>query len=262
MGKQKGILVVSYGSSYKEEREKSIGGIERAIAAAFPEYKIYRAFTSLTIVERIWKKDGCRIDSICEALERAVSEGMRQMVIIQTHLVKGIRYEAMEKAVDAYKHKFEQLVVAEPILSADVNIEALADGLVSIGTAYDDGQTAVCFVGHGIDEEYKIAYSCLQKCLDGRGYEHFYIGTLSVKPTRMDLVDCIQKKSIEHRVVLVPLMLVSGYHVRKDLAGTGENSWENTFSKLGYSVECVRRGLGEEDFIQKIFIEHLKNVIL
>ena len=144
MKKEKGILVVSYGSSYKEEREKSIGGIEQAIAEAFSEYKIYRAFTSESIIERIWKKEGYRVDTIGEALQRALADGVRKMVIIQTHLVKGIRYEAMEQAVASYNNQFEELYVVQPVLSVENNIEAFAQGLASIGNAYDDGRTAVC----------------------------------------------------------------------------------------------------------------------
>ena len=262
MKKEKGILVVSYGSSYKEEREKSIGGIEQAIAEAFSEYKIYRAFTSESIIERIWKKEGYRVDSISEALQRALTEGVRKMVIIQTHLVKGIRYEAMEQAVASYQERFEELRVVQPVLSIDYNVEALARGFISIGNAYDDGKTAVCFVGHGIDEDSGIAYRILQQHLNAKGYEHFYIGTLSMKPTCNDLVEYIQEKSEKQRVILIPLMLVSGYHVRKDLAGASEDSWMNTFKRAGFDVECVKKGLGEADFMRNIFVEYLKNVIL
>lgn len=262
MKKEKGILVVSYGSSYKEEREKSIGGIEQAIAEAFSEYKIYRAFTSESIIERIWKKEGYRVDTIGEALQRALADGVRKMVIIQTHLVKGIRYEAMEQAVASYNNQFEELYVVQPVLSVENHIEAFAQGLASIGNTYDDGRTAVCFVGHGIDEDTGTAYHILQQHLNAKGHGDFYIGTLSMYPTRTDIVECIQAKAVKQRIVLVPLMLVSGYHVRKDLAGVSENSWMNTFKRAGYDVECVKKGLGEEKFVQNMFVDHLKNVIL
>ena len=262
MEKEKGILIVSYGSSYKEAREKSIGGIENAIAKAFPEYNVYRAFTSMSIVERIWEKEGYRVDSIEEALERALADGVCKMVIIQTHLVKGIRYDAMERAVASYKERFEELRVAEPVLSIDANSSAFAEGLADIGASYDDGKTAVCFVGHGIDEDTGSAYRILQCHLSDKGHENYYVGTLSMKPTCDDLVKEIQKKREVQRVILVPLMLVAGYHVRKDLIGTSEKSWVNIFKKAGFEVESVKSGLGEEKFVQNIFVDYLKNVIL
>ena len=262
MEKTKGILVVSYGSSYKEEREKSIGAIEMAIATAFPEYKVYRAFTSKSIVERIWKKEGVRIDSIGEALERALAEGIRKMIVLQTHLAKGVRFDTMEQVAMSYDQRFEQLKILQPILSNDEMVGTFVDGLISIGTTYDDGATTVCFVGHGMDDDSETIYGRLQNEISKRGYPHFYIGTLSMKPTCKDLVECIGQNKEIRNVVLVPLMLVSGYHVRKDLMGAFDDSWCNTFLRAGFSVECIKRGLGEASFLQNIFIEYLKNVIL
>ena len=262
MKKRQGILVVSYGSSYQEDREKSIGGIENAISSAFPEYKVYRAFTSKSIVERIWKKEGIRVDSIEDALEKALAEGIRKLIVLQTHLIKGIRFDTMEQVVNSYNQRFDQLKIMQPIFSKDKNVDRFVDGLILIGTKYDDGKTAICFVGHGIDDDSEMIYGRLQNEISKRGYSEFYIGTLSLKPTCKDLIEWIEENKEIQNVVLVPLMLVSGYHVRKDLMGAFDNSWSNTFSRAGYVVECVKRGLGEHDFMQNLYVDYLKNVIL
>ena len=262
MCNRKGILVVSYGSSYKESREKSIGEIEGAIAKAFPEYRVYRAFTSEPIIERIKKKDGVETDTISQAFERMMTDGIREITIIQTHLVKGVRYEALTETVKAYQKDFDNINIAEPILTVQKNVEAFADVLEMIGVSYDDGKTAICYVGHGIEETSSVVYDQLQKVLNLRGCQHYYIGTLSVKPTLQDIKQVIVETGCYRRVVILPLMLVSGYHVRKDLIGRKSDSWKNTFLQEGFEVECVTKGLGEFSEIQNIFAEHLKSVML
>lgn len=260
--KKKAILVVSYGSSYKESREKSIGGIEQAIRRSFPEYAVFRAFTSNSIIERIQKKEGIKTDTIREAFERALAEGVEELTVLQTHLVKGTRYEALAETVELYQSKFKRIKVANPILSDDVNVTAFADVMEQLAERYDDGNTAICYVGHGIEETSKIAYEKLQTALTLSGYTNYYVGTLSVKPTMEDIKREIEVKDNYKRVIIIPLMLVSGYHVRKDLIGHRPGTWEDTFLQAGYAVECVQKGLGEEPMIQNMFVEHIKSAIL
>ncbi len=259
---RKAILVVSYGSSYKDEREKSIGAIEQAIQNAFPEYKVYRAFTSESIIKKIKNKENIRIDTVGEALERAIKEGIKEINLIQTHFIQGLRHEKLLEFVEHYKNVFEKIDVAEPILRNSKNREVFADVLEMIGHSYDDGETAICCVGHGIDEGSNEVYQKIQNVLIEKGFTHYYIGTLSEKPTLEDLKNEIEARKVYRRVVLIPFMLVSGYHVRKDLTGPGEDSWKNTLIRSGFEVECIKKGLGEEVRIQNIFAEYVKDVIL
>lgn len=262
MCNRKGILVVSYGSSYKESREKSIGGIERTISEMFSEYKVYRAFTSESIIERIRKKEGIKIDTISQALERAISDGVREMLIIQTHLVRGNRYEDLVRTVEKYKSSFEYIKVAESIFDRWMNIEAFANVMRNLANDYDDGKTAICYVGHGIDEGSNKTYREIQEVLWTMGCKNYFVGTLSVNPTLEDVRLNIKEAKIYQRVIILPLMLVSGYHVRKDLTGPKTDSWKNVFLREGFEVECVKKGLGEIVEIQNIFAEHLKSVML
>lgn len=259
---KKAILVVSYGSSYKEEREKSIGGIEEAIAHAFPDYTVYRAFTSESIIKRIEEKDGIRIDTVRQAMERILNDGVTELIMIQTHLVKGKRQEALALVLEDFRNSFNRIRIAEPLLESEKNIEAVADVLKILGDFYDDGNTAICFAGHGIEESSNRAYEKIQSVLRQRELENYYIGTLSARPSLYDICCEVQSKRKYRRVVILPLMLVSGYHVHKDLIGPGENSWKHTFIRAGYEVTCITKGLGEEPLIQNIFAEHLKSVIL
>ena len=182
--------------------------------------------------------------------------------MIQTHLVKGNRHEALVWAAEEFRSSFDRIRIAEPILESRKNIEAVVEALKTLGASYDDGKTAICFAGHGIEESSNIAYERMQNVLRQRNLENYYIGTLSASPSLHNICGEIQSKRKYRRVVILPLMLVSGYHVRKDLIGPGEDSWKNTFIRVGYEVICIQKGLGEDSLIQNIFAEHLKNVIL
>ena len=258
----KAILVVSYGSSYKQERENAIGGIESAIANAFPNHRVYRAFTSVSIIESIEKKEGIRVDTVSQALERVITDGITELTIIQTHLIQEMRHEKLLEMVERYKTSYEKICVVEPILSCSENIEVFADGVQSLGCLYEDEDTAICCVGHGIDTETNAIYQRIQKVLQHKGHANYYVGTLSVRPTLSDLLEQIKSKEKYHRVVILPLMLVSGYHVRKDLMGPNGESWKNVFKRAGFQVECIAKGLGEEAIIQNVYAEYLKSVIL
>ena len=258
---KKAILVVSYGSSFKEAREKSIGAIEETIRQRISDHKVYRAFTSESIIRKIREKENAPVDTVCQALDRALADGIEEMVIIQTHFLQGMRHESLLNLTRAYRSRFVQFKVAEPFLSVRENIEAVAETLIHTGKGYDDGKTAICCIGHGIDMETNEVYEKIQRALEQKGFKNYYVGTLSVKPTLEDLCHEIMLKKKYHRVVLLPLMLVSGYHVQKDLAGSGESSWKNTFSKAGFEVEIIMKSLGEDPFVQNIFATYTEHVI-
>lgn len=258
---KKAILVVSYGSSFKDARERSIGAIEEIIGQRFPDYKVYRAFTSESIIQKIKEKENLQIDTVSQALERIVSDGIKDLTIIQTHLLQGMRHESLLNLTEVYRNQFVQFKVAEPILKIEENVEAFAEALENVGGVYDDGKTAICCIGHGIDMDTNEVYRNIQSVLEQKGLKNYYVGTLSVKPTLEDLYDEIVAQQKYERVVLLPLMLVSGYHVRKDLAGPSEGSWRNVFAKSGFKVECIMKSLGENSIVQNILATYTENVI-
>lgn len=254
------IMVVSFGTSYNDSREATIGAIETAIADANPEYEVRRAFTSQIIIDKLKERDGLEIDNVEEALDRAVADGVKTLVVQPTHLMDGYEYTDLADALKEYEDKFEQVVLAEPLLTSDEDFDAVAKAIAEETASYDDGQTAICFMGHGTEAASNAVYETLQDQLTQSGHENYYIGTVEAEPSLDTVLSAVQKGTYE-RVILVPLMIVAGDHANNDMAGEEADSWKSTFEAAGYQVECLLNGLGELESIQKILVEHAQDAI-
>ncbi|MCI8283881.1 MAG: sirohydrochlorin cobaltochelatase [Firmicutes bacterium] len=254
------ILVVSFGTSYNDSRDKTIGEIENAIKAEFRDYDVRRAFTSQIIIDKLKERDGLEIDNVGEALERAVSDGIKTLIVQPTHLMSGYEYTDLKDELEAYRDKFDTVKLAEPLLSDDDDFEAVANILVEETSQYADGNTAVCFMGHGTEADSNGVYSKLQKVLSDGGNKDYYIGTVDAEPTLEDVMKSVGEGNYK-KVVLEPLMVVSGDHANNDMAGDEEDSWKSQFEAADYEVECILKGLGEFKGIQDIYIAHTKAAI-
>lgn len=254
------ILVVSFGTSYNDSRDITIGAVEDAIADAFPDYEVRRAFTSDIIMDILADRDNLEIDTVEEALDRAVADGIKTLVVQPTHLMNGFEYTDLANALAEYADSFEQLALAEPLLTSDADFDAVAEAITADTAAYADGNTAVCFMGHGTEAESNSVYAKLQDVLTAKGYSDYYIGTVEATPTLDDVVAAVDAGEYS-KVVLQPLMVVAGDHANNDMAGDEEGSWKDVFTKAGYEVECVIRGLGQLEAIQDIYVAHTQAAI-
>lgn len=254
------ILVVSFGTSYNDSRDITIGAVEQAIADAFPDYEVRRAFTSDIIMDILADRDNLEIDTVEEALERAAADGIKTLIVQPTHLMNGFEYTDLANALTDYADSFEQLALAEPLLTSDADFDAVAEAITAGTAAYADGNTAVCFMGHGTEAESNSVYAKLQDVLTARGYFDYYIGTVEATPTLDDVVAAVDAGEYS-KVVLQPLMVVAGDHANNDMAGDEEGSWKDVFTKAGYEVECVIRGLGQLEAIQDIYVAHTQAAI-
>lgn len=252
---QKELLVVSFGTSYNENRCRSIGAIENAIEGAFADYSVRRAFTSRMIIERIKNRDSVVIDNVKEALERAVNNEVKNLVVQPTHLMNGLEYNDVVKAVEHYAGAFEKVAIGAPLLSTEEDLECVIKIITEATKTYDDGKTAICFMGHGTEAESNKVYAKMQEKLTKDGFTNYFVGTVEATPTLEDVLAKVQASQY-HRVVLEPLMIVAGEHANHDMAGSEEESWKSTFEAAGYEVECIVKGLGEMKEIQQLFIEH------
>lgn len=279
---EKELLVVSFGTSFNESRAEDIGGIEKALAAAYPDYSVRRAFTAQIIINHVYARDGEKIDNVEQALERAVSSGVKELVVQPTHLMHGAEYDELIEALDKYKDKFDKVVVSEPLLgevgkdatvvNADketvakaVTAAAVKDaGFADLDAAEKDG-VAFVFMGHGTSHTAKVTYSQMQTQMDTLGYENVFIGTVEGEPeeTALDEVINSVKEAGYKKVVLRPLMVVAGDHANNDMAGDDEDSWKSGFEADGAfdEVTCQISGLGRIDEVQKIYVEHVKSAL-
>lgn len=272
---EKEILVVSFGTSYNDSRAEDIQGIEEALEQAYPGWSVRRAFTAQIIINHVQARDGECIDNIQQALDRAVANGVKQLVIQPTHLMHGSEYDEMMEAVESYRSQFASVAVAQPLLgevgndatviNADkeavariVTDAALADaGYDSLEAAAADG-TAFVFLGHGTAHVAKVSYSQMQTQVDTLGYDNVWIGTVEGKPAETVAEAVIEavKAAGCTKVVLRPLMVVAGDHAWNDMAGEDPDSWKSLFTAAGFEVESQMTGLGSVPGVQQLYVDH------
>ncbi len=276
------LLVVSFGTSFNDSRAEDIGGIEKALAAAYPDWSVRRAFTAQIIINHVYARDGEKIDNVKQALERAVDNGVKNLVVQPTHLMHGAEYDELVGTLDEYKDKFESVKVSEPLLGevgkdaeeTNDDKEAVAKAITaeavksakfdSLEAAKKEG-TAFVFMGHGTSHTAKVTYSQMQAQMDKLGYDNVFIGTVEGEPEDTSLESTIEKvkKAGYKNVVLRPLMVVAGDHANNDMAGDDEESWKSGFTNDGSfeKVDCQISGLGRIADVQKLYVEHAGEVI-
>ena len=277
---EKELLVVSFGTSFNDSRATDIKGIEDALAKAFPDWSVRRAFTAQIIINHVQARDGEKIDNMDQALERAVANGVKTLVVQPTHLMHGAEYDEMCEALDAYKDKIENIVVAEPLLGEvgndatviNADKEAVAKAVVdtavadgnfeSIDKAAEDG-TALVLMGHGTAHVAKVTYSQMQTQMEKLGYKNVFIGTVEGEPEETSCEAVIEavKAAGYTKVVLRPLMVVAGDHANNDMAGADEDSWKSMVEAAGLTVECQIAGLGRIGAVQELYVAHTQAAI-
>ncbi|MDD7294809.1 MAG: sirohydrochlorin cobaltochelatase [Oscillospiraceae bacterium] len=257
---EKELLVLSFGTSYNDSRRLTIGAIENDLEKAFPDYAVRRGFTANIIIDHVQRRDGILIDDVDAALNRAVNNGVKTLVVQPTHLMHGLEYDELVEAVSEYADAFEQVVFGEPLLSSDEDFSRVEKAITEWTAEYDDGETAICFMGHGTEAASNAVYQKMQDLLTADGYTNYFVGTVEAEPSLEDVLAAVQAGNYK-RVVLEPLMVVAGDHANNDMAGDEEDSWKTAFEAAGYEVECLLRGLGENEAIREIYVEHAQAAV-
>lgn len=254
------LMVVSFGTSYNDNRRMTVGAIEDAIEKAFPDYSVRRAFTSQIIIDHVKSRDNEIIDNVTEALDRAEKNGVKRLVIQPTHLMNGLEYTDLVNEVAERSDAFEKVSIGEPLLTSDEDFNAVMKAITEATAEYDDGETAICFMGHGTEADSNQIYAKMQDLLTSSGYENYYVGTVEATPSLEDVLAKVQAGEYK-KVVLEPLMIVAGDHANNDMAGDEDGSWKKTFEDAGYEVTCLVRGLGELEPIQQLFVQHAQAAV-
>ncbi|MDY4444457.1 MAG: sirohydrochlorin cobaltochelatase [Butyricicoccus sp.] len=249
------LLVLSFGTSFNDSRRLNIGAIESDLEKAFPDYSVRRGFTANIVIDHIQNRDGVKIDDVDEAMNRAVDNNVKNLVIQPTHLMNGLEYQELEEQVAQYADAFDKIAIGKPLLTSEDDFKRVEQALVDWTSEYDDGETAICFMGHGTEAESNEVYQKMQDLLTADGHDNYFVGTVEASPSLEDVLAKVKAGSYK-RVVLEPLMVVAGDHANNDMAGEEADSWKTTFEDAGYEVTCLLRGLGENEAIRQIYVEH------
>ena len=256
------ILVVSFGTSYNDSRHITIGAIEDAIRETYPDYDVRRAFTAQIIIDKLAERDGIVIDNFEQAMDKLVEEGVQKVVVQPTHLMAGYEYtDVLNSLQQNYADKFDAIVLGDPLLTSDEDYSEVVEAICDATAAYDDGQTAICFMGHGTEADSNEDYTHLQQVLTDAGHTSYFVGTVEATPTFDDVVEAAQAAGFT-RAVLRPLMVVAGDHANNDMADTEDpDSFASKFIAAGFEVECVVEGLGQLVAIDDIYVRHVADAI-
>lgn len=257
--KEQAILVVSFGTSFNESRAETICNIENTIARAYPDYDVRRAFTAQTIIDKLAKRDNVLIDNVEQALDRAIDDGVTTLIVQPTHLMNGLEYDDLEATLAEYADALD-ISLAAPLLTTDDDFTKVAEAITAATKEYDDGQTAICFMGHGTEAPSNAIYEKMQSVLKDAGYANYYVGTVEAEPSLDDVIAAVKEGDYK-KVVLEPLMVVAGDHANNDMAGDEDGSWKTTFEAEGYEVECILRGLGSMNDIDALYVSHVQEAI-
>lgn len=251
------LLAVSFGTSYNDNRPKTIGAVEKALAEAFPDYEVRRGFTSQIIIDHIMVRDGERIDTVIQALYRLLADGVKDVLVVPTHVMEGFEYNDVLAELTPFVDKFNSMKVSRALCVSDDDFDKLSDILVEQTKDADQEGTAILWMGHGTAHEANATYGKLDKVFHDKGHANYFVGTVEGTPTLDDVLKEVKAGNFK-KVVILPLMIVAGDHANNDMAGDEEDSWKSTFTAAGYEVECRIEGMGSYPGVQQMIVEHAK----
>ncbi len=262
MAQENELLVVSFGTTSADSRSLNIDSVEQAIdKASGDDWIVRRCFTSQTIINIINRREGTQIDNVAEALDRAVQAGVHNLVVQPTHLMKGFEYEKLCRTLSEYRECFVRTAIGEPLLSSEEDLAKVAEALIEASSDFDDGETAIVFMGHGTGAASNDIYDRMQSMFAGMQKENYYVGTVEAAPSLDDVISAIGQRRYG-RVVIRPLMLVAGNHAINDMASQDDpDSWYSRFTAAGYHTECIIEGLGQLPAIRAIYSDHAMRAI-
>ena len=253
--KTKAILVVSFGTSFHRTREKTIDRIEADIEVAYPDYQIYRAWTSKMIIAKLLRRDGVKVPTVAEAVEQMIADGITELIVQPTHVINGVENDLMKEDVLKRRDAFERVAFGDPLLtSQEDNVAVIRAVMEEFPDLKED--EALVLMGHGTTHYANAIYAALDYTFKDMGYSRVFLGTVEAYPSMESL-----KKQIRalrpKRLILAPFMVVAGDHAIHDMSGQDEDSWRSQFEREGYEVVCQMKGLGEYPGVRQIYLEHV-----
>lgn len=255
---KKAVLAVSFGTSHNDTREVTIDAIEKDMQAAFPEYPLYRAWTSKMIINKVNKRDNVHIDTVKEAMERMRADGITDVLVQPTHVINGIENDIMKEEALSYREDFHSISFGDPLLTSEQDNREVIEAVAAEFSHLKEDEVLV-LMGHGTTHYANSIYAALDYTFKDKGHKNIFLGTVEAYPS-MESIMKLVKEYDPSKVVLAPFMIVAGDHAKNDMAGDDPESWYSQFKSAGYEVEPVLKGLGEYSGIRKILVKHLSRL--
>ena len=256
---RKAILVVSFGTSYEATRKVTIEAIEKDIANAYPDYKLYRAWTSKMILAKLKKRDNLHINNVKEAMEEMIADGITDVIIQPTHVINGIENELMKEDALSYRESFHSIRFGTPLLTSEEDNQTVINAIAE-EFSYLSEEEVLVLMGHGTTHYSNAIYAALDYAFKDKGHPNIFLGTVEAYPSMQSLMKMI-KAYAPKKVVLAPFMIVAGDHAKNDMAGDDPESWYSQFVQEGFQVETVLKGLGEYKGIRQLFVKHVADTL-
>ncbi len=256
---RRAILVVSFGTSYEETRKVTIDAIEASIAEAYPDYRIYRAWTSKMILAKLKKRDNLHINNVQEAMEQMLKDGITDVIIQPTHVINGIENDIMKEEALSYRDSFQSIRFGTPMLTSEEDNQFILNAVAEEFSSLRKDEVLV-LMGHGTSHYANSIYAALDYAFKDKNHPNIFLGTVEAYPSMESLMKMV-KSYQPKKVVLAPFMIVAGDHARNDMAGNDPDSWYSQFASEGFQVEPVLKGLGEYPGIRQLFVKHVQDAI-
>lgn len=256
---KKAILIVSFGTSYEETRKKTIDVLENRVAEEFKDYRVYGAWTSKMIINKIRKRDNIIIPTVKEALEQMIKDGVTDVILQPTHIINGIENDNMRKDAHVLRKNFNTMKFGTPLLTTEDDNLAVVNAIAE-EFKYLSPESALVLMGHGTEHYANSIYAAMDYRFKAENHKNIFMGTVEGYPD-IDTVIKYVNLSEPEKIVLAPFMFVAGDHATNDMSGDDPDSWLNVFTKEGYKTEAVIKGLGEYRSIQEIYINHIRKVM-
>lgn len=253
---KKAILVVSFGTSFHRTREKNIDRIEKDIEEAYPDYRIYRAWTSKMIIAKLLRRDQIKVPTVAEAVEQMIEDGITELIVQPTHVLNGVENDLMKEDVLKRRDAFKSVSFGDPLLTSQEDNEEVIRAVMEEFTDLKEDE-ALVLMGHGTTHYANSIYAALDYTFKDMGYSRVFLGTVEAYPSMESLKKQIRALGPK-KLILAPFMVVAGDHAIHDMSGEDEDSWRSQFEREGYEVACQMKGLGEYPGVRKIYLEHVR----
>ena len=253
------MVVMSFGTTYKDTRVKTIDATVDAIKAAHPNTKVITAFTSHIIRDRIQQKEGITYPTPEEALAELKKDGYTRVALASLDVIPGMEYNYDAAVYNLYKNDFKKMTLGTSLMywmGQENQTDQVIETLKAVQSQFpklgkEDG---LLIMAHGTPDPSNAYYSVIQDRIHTLGMKNVFIYTVEGTPNLEQVIPQLKLHGIKH-VTLMPFMMVAGDHANNDMAGNEPDSHKSILEKEGFKVDTYIHGLGENQNIRNLFVE-------